>query len=110
VGKGRSKGIASLDAGLWYVHKFDLHDGRYLALCQRLGQVTVTRDGKPPYPDTGMFGINIHKGGYNTTSSLGCQTIHPDQWPAFIELAADQAQRWHGARWKDVVIPYVLLE
>jgi hypothetical protein len=108
-GTGAGRGMASLNPGVWYAHQFDLHDGRYLALCQRLGQMTVTRDGNPPYPDTGMFGINIHKGGYNTTSSLGCQTIHPDQWPAFIELAADQARRWHGSRWNEVVIPYVLL-
>jgi len=107
-GTGAEKGMAALNAGLWYVHKFDLHKGEYLALCQRLGQVTVTRDGTPPYPDTGMFGINIHKGGYNTTSSLGCQTVHPDQWAAFIEMAVSQAKRWHGARWDQVVIPYAL--
>jgi len=110
VGTGAEKGMASLNAGIWYVHRFDLHNDNYLALCQRLGQVTVTRDGTPPYPDTGMFGINIHRGGFNTTSSLGCQTIHPDQWPAFIELATDLAKRFHGARWKDVVIPYALIE
>ena len=109
-GTGSNKGIASLNPGLWYVHRFDLHNDRYLALCQRLGQVTVTRDGNPPYPDTGMFGINIHKGGYNTTSSLGCQTVHPDQWPAFIALAVDQAKRWHGSRWDRVVIPYLLMD
>jgi lysozyme len=109
-GTGTAKGMAVLNEGLWYVHKFALHNGKYLALCQRLAQVTVTRDGTPPYQDTGMFGINIHKGGYNTTSSLGCQTVHPDQWPAFIEMAVDHAKRWHGARWNDVVIPYALLE
>ena len=109
-GTGDCKGMAVLNAGVWYVHKFDLHKGEYLALCQRLGQVTVTRDGTPPYPDTGMFGINIHKGGYNTTSSLGCQTVHPDQWPTFIAMAEDHAKRWHGARWNQVVIPYALLE
>jgi lysozyme len=109
-GVASGKGIATLNAGLWYAYRFGLHNDRYLALCQRLAQVTVTRDGNPPYPDTGMFGINIHKGGYNTTSSLGCQTVHPDQWRAFIELAVDQAKRWYGDRWNRVVIPYLLLE
>jgi hypothetical protein len=105
-----TKGMAVLNTGIWYVHRFALHKGKYLALCQRLGQVTVTRDGTPPYQDTGMFWINIHKGGYNTTSSLGCQTVHPDQWPSFIEMAVDHAKRWHGERWNKVVIPYALLE
>jgi hypothetical protein len=109
-GAGEAKGMAVLDAGTWYVHRFDLHKGQYLALCQRLGQVTVTRDGRPPYQDTGMFGINIHRGGYNTTSSEGCQTVHPDQWPSFIAMAVDHAKRWHGARWDQIVVPYLLLE
>ena len=41
-----TKGIASLDFGAWFVHRFDKHKGEYLALCQRAGKVTVTRDGK----------------------------------------------------------------
>ncbi len=109
-GKGATKGMASLNPGAWFVHKFDLHSGKYLALCQRLGDVTVTRDGEPPYPDTGMFGINIHKGGYNGTSSEGCQTIVPDQWDSFIALAQDQAKRYFADAWKKTVIPYVLME
>jgi hypothetical protein len=109
-GTGRDKGMASLNPGAWYVHKFDKHNGRYLALCQRLGPVTVTRDGDPPYTDTGDgFGINIHRGSYRSTSSLGCQTIHPDQWDSFINLVVDQAKRYHGTRWNKVCIPYALL-
>lgn len=109
-GIGKSKGMASLKPGLWLVHKFDKHKGKYLALCQRLGKVTVIRDGDPPYDDIGDFGINIHKGGYKTTSSEGCQTLHPDQWESFIALAVDQAKRYHGEKWDKNVIPYVLLE
>jgi hypothetical protein len=109
-GRGPAKGMASLDPGVWRVHCFDKHDGRYLALCQRLGPVTVTRDGDPPYADTGMFGINIHRGGWNGTSSLGCQTIHPTQWESFISLAVDHAKRYHGARWTRTPIPYVLVD
>lgn len=37
--------------------------------------------------------INIHKGGYGTTSSLGCQTIHPTQWNAFIALVYAEMKR-----------------
>jgi lysozyme len=110
TGAGPHKGMASLNPGAWFVHKFDKHKGQYLALCQRAGAVTVTRDGTPPYPDTGEFGINIHRGGYNTTSSEGCQTIHPSQWESFINLAVDQAKRYHGSKWNKVVIPYILLE
>jgi hypothetical protein len=109
-GEGPTKGMASLNPGAWYVHKFDMHRGKYLALCQRAGDVTVTRDGAPPYPDTGMHGINIHRGAYNGTSSEGCQTIHPAQWDSFIAVAQDQARRYFGAVWRAQVIPYVLFE
>jgi hypothetical protein len=57
-----------------------------------------------------MFGINIHMGSYHGTASLRCQIIHPDQWPSFISLATDLAGRYHGDKWKQVVIPYLLLE
>ncbi|WP_121355239.1 hypothetical protein [Flavisolibacter nicotianae] len=110
TGFGAAKGMASLKAGPWFVHKFDLHHGKYLALCQRLGAVTVIRDGDPPYTDTGYFGINIHRGGYNGTSSLGCQTIHPEQWDSFIHLSVDQAKRYLGTKWNKVCIPYVLID
>jgi hypothetical protein len=111
MGFKAAKGIACLNPGVWFVHRFDKHKGKYLALCQRAGKVTVTRDGQEEnYADRGEFGINIHRGSYHGTSSLGCQTIHPDQWDSFITLAVDLARRYHGDKWKQVVIPYVLME
>lgn len=103
-GTGDSKGMANLKPGLYHAHQLGMHRGKYMALIQTGGPVTVIRDGTPDYEDKGWFGINIHKGGYNTTSSIGCQTIFPDQWPAFISLAQDQM---HKA--KQSVMPYLLV-
>jgi lysozyme len=113
-GFGAGKGMARLKPGVWNVYRFDLHRGSaapYPALCQRAGNVTVVRDGiDGDYEETGSFGINIHRGSWSKTSSLGCQTIYPAQWDSFITSARDQARRFHGASWKSVTIPYVLLE
>ncbi len=113
-GFGSTKGMAKLNAGAWFAHKLDFHGskvyGPYRAICQRLGKVTVTRDGNPPYQDTGNFGINIHKGSFNGTSSEGCQTIHPDQWDSFIAMAKDLAKRYYADKWENSVIPYILIE
>lgn len=114
-GFGWKKGMASLNDGFWPVYQFDYHKQKYLALCQRAGKVTVTRDGDPPYRDTGNFGINIHMGLKGITGSEGCQTIHPDQWTSFIRLAEDQARRIFGEEvkedlpaWKRAIIAYAL--
>ena len=64
--------------------------------------MTVLRDGRRR--ESGWFGINIHRGGHTTTSSLGCQTIHPPQWPAFIALVKQEMRRESRGR-----IPYVLV-
>lgn len=109
-GTGAGKGMASLKPGLYRVHRCDLHKGKYEALCQRAGQVTVIRDGNPPYEDTGFFGINIHRGGFNTTSSEGCQTIHPSQYDSFIANVHDQVKRLAGAKWRSFTVPYLLME
>jgi lysozyme len=110
-GRGSAKGMASLNPGAWFAHRFGLHKGKYLALCQTGGDVTVTRDGDPDYQDTGRFGINIHRGSFSGTSSLGCQTVHPAQWESFIALARDQAMRFFpGDAWKRRIVPYVLLQ
>ena len=105
------KGIATLKPGIYYSHKFDYHNGTtlsYPAICQRLGHVTVTRDGMTG-EFTGNYGINIHKGGLNTTSSEGCQTIHPTQWTSFYSLAKAQSLKHYGNEWNSTVVPYILI-
>jgi lysozyme len=109
-GKGVGKGMASLSSGVWRAHQLGKHKGQYEALIQTGGPVTVIRDGNPPYEDSGYFGINIHKGGFNTTNSEGCQTLHPNQWNSFIAGVTDQVKRIHGTKWRSATIPYVLVE
>jgi len=64
------KGTAILKAGQYKdVYRIDKHRGKYYALCQRNGKVTVVRDyDRDAVLDfyngreqTGMFGINIHR-------------------------------------------------
>jgi lysozyme len=58
------KGLDVLKEFFYPVYKFDTHNGsksQYPSICQRLGVVTVIRNGTTEH--TGNFGINIHKGG-----------------------------------------------
>lgn len=66
-------------------------------------ELPVDRDGiKNPRPGVA---INIHRGGRTTTSSEGCQTIHPDQWDEFYNRVK---RLMEGARMK--TINYCLVE
>ena len=96
-----SKGKANLKTGAWRYkkgkHKI-LSPLGYPAFVQAR-PVTVIRD--QVGPDTGWFGINIHRGGVNNTSSAGCQTLPPNQWDAFKNLVyteldrANQKEFWY---------------
>ncbi len=112
AGTAAGKGIATLNPGVWYAYRFDVHGGQkpYEAICQRAAPVTVTRDGEPPYADTGRFGINIHRGGNFTTSSEGCQTVPPTQWPDFYDKALAAGQKLFGTAWRQRVIAYALID
>ena len=39
------------------------------------------------------FWINLHRGGRTTTSSAGCQTVPPSQWPAFYALVRHELKK-----------------
>lgn len=102
-------GVATLKANQVALYKIGLHNMKnpYEALRQ-YGRVTVIRDDKPgEFTDNAQqpFYIDIHKGGFNTTSSLGCQTITPTQWISFLELVKDQLKRYNQK-----IIPYALIE
>lgn len=104
-------GIAVLAPGFWPCYRFDNHRGKtsYPAICQRVANVVVNRDnGKKNH--SGMFGINIHNGGWGTTGSLGCQTTPPDQWDDFYLSAKSEAVRIWGDRWDKETVLYILIE
>jgi hypothetical protein len=107
-------GIAKLVAGIYRgVYKFDDHHGSkgsYPAICQRLGNVVVIRDGKKVNDEPKMISINIHEGGSKTTSSLGCQTIPPVQYDRFYGTAKRIFEGLHGDRWDNASPTYILIE
>jgi len=107
-----TRGMAALSPGVWYAYRFAVHGGSkpHEAICQRAGQVTVIRDGDPPYAHTGAFGINIHRGGNLATSSEGCQTLPPSQWDEFIGKAQQCGQQLFGAAWRQRTVAYALVD
>lgn len=101
-GRGSSKGMASLKLGVWD-YKIGRHKKVYPAGNQA-DAVTVIRDGiDGDYEDMGWFGINLHPGGRGT-SSLGCQTAPPNQWPSFITPLVAELKRYDQKTFKYVLI------
>jgi hypothetical protein len=98
-----SKGVARLIPGQYRrTYSIDKHQGKYDALCQRLNEVTVWRDGNRNeifdgvLTDKGIFGINIHKAGQDSTWvenwSEGCQVFKRvkdfDEFMVIVKKAA----------------------
>lgn len=110
------KGVARLVPGQYRsVWSVDKHQGKYDALCQRNGNVTVWRDGnkdlvfEEKITDTGMFGINIHKAGQDSTWvenwSEGCQVFkRVKDFDEFMRICK-KATKIHGNKFS-----YTLLE
>ena len=111
-----AKGVARLMPGqyraTWCIDK---HQGKYEALCQRLGEVTVWRDGNRDLKfdevktDKGIFGINIHKAGTDSTWvenwSEGCQVFKRVKDFETFMFICKKAAKIHGNKFS-----YTLLE
>jgi lysozyme len=65
----------------------------------------VSRDGEPGVSKRPGIAINIHRGSNTSTSSDGCQTIPPPQWPAFYAMAVKEMSAA-----KQTVFPYILID
>jgi hypothetical protein len=94
------------------VYKIDTHQGKYQALCQRLGEVEVYRDDNKDQildfddvtKEWGMFGINIHRSNPHTQSnvvekwSAGCQVFKKvDDFNEFMIICVNAAADWGNA-------------
>ncbi|RYG36570.1 hypothetical protein EON81_09330 [bacterium] len=101
------KGIASLSPGVWRykpgIHGISRPIAQQYAAFRQASNVTVIRDGGKK--ETGQFGINIHRGSINSTSSEGCQTIKPDQWEEFRGALNREL-----AQYGQESFPYILIE
>ncbi|XGC82053.1 hypothetical protein ACES2L_06090 [Bdellovibrio bacteriovorus] len=103
-GSGAAKGMASLNTGVWF-YKRGVHYGKIPhEAFRQAAPVKITRDGiAGPYQDSLDSSINIHRGGFGT-SSLGCQTVPPIQWESFKGLGYSETQRL-----KQNTFPYILI-
>jgi hypothetical protein len=104
----RVEGTAILAPGQYRgVYKIDKHGGKYEALCQRLGDVKVYRDGnKDNIIDissdsvmNGVFGINIHKSGSDSENvdkwSAGCTVFKRSvDFDIFMSICRESEKIW----------------
>lgn len=103
-------GVASLEPGVWRfglnIHGKSKPKHLQYECLEQVGPVIVRRDSKDGKGtlDKGVFAIQIHRGSYGSTSSLGCQTLPPDQWESFIPLVKEMLKRY-GQQ----TLPYLLL-
>ena len=90
-------------------YSLDLHQGKYLALCQRLGRVEVYRDNNKDQildfdeatKEWGMFWINIHRSNPQTESSVvekwsaGCSVFKAaSEFDTFINICRRAEREW----------------
>jgi lysozyme len=111
MGFGSKKGMASLKDGVWCyrIGKHGYNTGKPYPAFVQAEKVQVLRDGiEGPYDDYGYFGINIHRGGYNTTSSLGCQTVPPNTWDDFFKTGQKLLKDAGQDKFYYVLNPYSL--
>lgn len=109
------KGVARLVPGQYRgVWSIDKHQGKYDALCQRNGNVSVWRDSNRDLifeelvKDFGMFGINIHKAGQDSTWvenwSAGCTVFkRVKDFDVFMSICK-KAAKIHGNKFTYTLI------
>lgn len=116
----RAEGTAILAPGQYLrAYRIDRHNGRYEALCQRLGPVRVYRDNNrdvtldldPKTHHVGWFGINIHRAnstgitGWVNRHSAGCQVFQSAaDFDEFMGLCRKAQAQWGN------VFSYTLLD
>jgi lysozyme len=102
--------MAMLRPGVWRFRRWK-HKGQYAAFGQGSNPVSIDRihkSGTFVKTDTGCFGINLHKGGTQGTSSEGCLTIPVAMWHAFRVAGYDLLDRYGVAA--TATFPLILIE
>lgn len=103
--RNAGKNMAMLIPGMYTFVKRK-HKGQYDAFGQGEHPVAVYRcevSGKISSIEEGLFGINIHKGGFSSTSSEGCQTLPQDQWQAFKEMGYSLLRQYNQNTFKYIL-------
>lgn len=101
------KDVATLKIGTWQ-YKIGIHNGTTAQKAFIQAEpVTVLRDnGDGTQREDGpwWFGINIHMGSTNTTSSNGCLTILYEEWELFRNLGYAFLKKYNVEKFPVVVL------